>query len=177
MKLDIGIFNFFHGFAGKAAVFDMLVIFGAKILPYFLVLVFLIFVLRFKGSARQKVFIFCFSALALIFARGIITELVRFLYFRDRPFAALNFKPLFLNTEAAFPSGHTAFFFALAFATFLFNRKLGIWLSVFALAVGLSRVVAGVHWPSDILGGLAVALVSVTGLWFLMRRYWKGLGR
>ncbi len=175
MKLDITVFNFFHALTGRLGVFDIFFIFLAKYLIYFLIAVFLIFIFRFKSGARQKIFIFCFSALTVLLARGIIFSIIRLAYLRERPFIALQFKPLFEAADASFPSGHTTLLLAMAFAAFLFSRKFGIWFSILALLVGLSRVVAGVHYPSDILGGLLTALVSVVFLWVCLRGSWKKL--
>lgn len=58
-------------------------------------------------------------------------------------------KPL----DAAFPSGHTAESFALAVTIFMHDRKIGSIYLILALAIGISRVLANVHYPIDILGG------------------------
>jgi undecaprenyl-diphosphatase len=94
---------------------------------------------------------------------------------RPRPPVALH---LVAESSASFPSGHstdsTAFFLALAavLAVVLFRRAVlrAVTVAVgglLALAVGLSRLELGVHWPTDVLGGwtlgLAVASVIVTG--------------
>lgn len=102
-----------------------------------------------------------FSAIA---ARFGVAELIRFLYPRERPFVTngldtlINQNPL----ESSFPSGHTTFFMALAVYLILAgDKKLGWFLLVSAVVIGLARVAAGVHWPSDITAGWAVgALVS-----------------
>lgn len=98
------------------------------------------------------------------FARFGITSLIRFLYPRERPFvfggldALINQNPL----ESSFPSGHATFFMALAVYFLLIGqRKLGIFLFVSAILIGVARVAAGVHWPSDIIVGWMVgAFVS-----------------
>lgn len=73
----------------------------------------------------------------------------------------------------SFPSGHTATAFAFAgVVSLVFARPaLTAALIIAAAAVGLSRVVVGVHWPVDVLGGAAVgwlcaaAGVLLAGRW------------
>jgi membrane-associated phospholipid phosphatase len=69
---------------------------------------------------------------------------------------------------SSFPSGHAAS--AAAFATGATIEMPGLAAGVFALAlaVGASRVVTGVHYPSDVLAGFAIGAVAAasTLLWW-----------
>lgn len=51
------------------------------------------------------------------------------------------------------PSGHAAFMFALAAAMYSFDRKAGTVLYVLAVLTGSARVLSGVHFWYDIVGG------------------------
>jgi membrane-associated phospholipid phosphatase len=52
-----------------------------------------------------------------------------------------------------------AVFTSVAVCMFLINKKAGIIFSIFAIFIGLSRIIIGVHYPFDIFGGLAVGLI------------------
>lgn len=157
-SIDLFVFNIFHGLAGTHWSLDWLYIFLADYLGYFMVLAALVTAFLLKENKERLTFIF-FTILSLLFSRGLITEIIRFFYYRPRPFLALNFEPL-VNHDAAssFPSGHAAFYFALALAVFYFNKKAGKWLIGAAVLMGFARVIAGAHWPLDILAGAVVGL-------------------
>ncbi|MBI4138789.1 phosphatase PAP2 family protein [Candidatus Uhrbacteria bacterium] len=72
------------------------------------------------------------------------------------PIRSLIPKPL----TSAFPSGHTATAIAMACAVFFTNRKLGLIALLLAVLVAVSRIAAGVHYPTDVLGGIAVGVAS-----------------
>ncbi len=81
-------------------------------------------------------------------------------------------------TSASFPSGHTATIFALtgaillAFSVTERRRQATAWLC-FALLVGLSRILAGVHWPLDVAVGAALGwLAAVIGWWLAEHWHW-----
>ncbi|PIY74247.1 MAG: hypothetical protein COY85_03785, partial [Candidatus Portnoybacteria bacterium CG_4_10_14_0_8_um_filter_40_50] len=48
-----------------------------------------------------------------------------------------------------------------------YNKKLGLWFLGASIFMSLARVVAGVHYPLDILGGAIVGiLVAFSVFWF-----------
>lgn len=73
----------------------------------------------------------------------------------------------FLPHNLAFPSGHsansmTAFVAAALLASSPRYRRAAVALGlVLSLVVGLTRIVLGVHWPSDVIGGWALGLLVV----------------
>lgn len=77
----------------------------------------------------------------------------------------------------AFPSGHTATIFAWAgvLALGFRNGWLGAGLLLIAAAVGLSRIMVGVHWPLDVLGGALLGWMSAVWATGLARRWPPGV--
>jgi undecaprenyl-diphosphatase len=158
-NLNLAVFNLIHAWSGHSVLADSAAIFFAEYLPYLMVLGFLILVFR-ESGARRKFYLFAEGTLAVILARGIITESIRFFYNVQRPFALPGFHPLIAESGASFPSGHMAWFFALAIVIWCANRKWGTWYFALSAAMGIARIYVGVHWPLDILGGAAVGLAS-----------------
>jgi undecaprenyl-diphosphatase len=156
--MDIQLFYFFNNLAGRWGVFDMVVVFFAHYVPYLLMVVFLGFLYFSKYSLQKKIHIFWVTMLSAAIARGFITELIRMFYHRPRPFVALPVHQLLVDSAWSFPSGHATFFFAMAAALYFHNKKWGAWFFVASVLISIARVIAGVHYPSDIVGG---ALIGV----------------
>jgi undecaprenyl-diphosphatase len=169
---DLTLFNLIHGLAGKSRVLDLLGIFLAEYLGYFLLflVLYLIFFRPIEWKVRYRQILY--MVLTLILSRGLFTEIIRFFYYRPRPFLVLDVQPLF-NHEAtpALPSGHAAFYFALALSVFYFIDRPWGWKLIIAVSLmGLARIFGGVHWPLDIAAGFAVALVSIWLVRYLLNR-------
>lgn len=161
MDFDVQLFRWLFSFAHQSAWLDTLIIFLGEFLPYLIVLLFVWFLLRFR-HVRARVAIGIQALITVLLARGIVVEVIRFFYPSARPWSALLLEPLLLHeTSSSFPSGHATFFVSLAGVVFLYHRKWGMIFMAAALVNAAARVAAGVHWPSDILGGILVAMVCV----------------
>lgn len=168
--MDLWLFDVIHSLAGQSGVMDWLGVFLAKYLAYLLAVAALVFIAK-QSAWRERIWTFSFIFLTALLSRGIITEIIRFIWDRPRPFAALGFTSLISESGAAFPSGHAAFYFALAFAIFFFNKRWGIWFLGLSLLNGLARIFVGVHWPSDILAGVVIAYLSFLAVKELLKQY------
>jgi len=160
MNLDYQIFKIINDLAGQNAILDKIGIFFAEYLPYIIGAGALIFAIcRFIKNKSWKV---TWQALvAVILSRGIITEAIRFLWHRPRPFVSHAVNSLINHdTSGSFPSGHTTLLFALATIIYFWDKKIGWLFFVLSFLACFARIFAGVHYPTDILGGIAVGVFS-----------------
>ena len=160
MLFDQKVFNLIYGFAGKSRFLDLLGIFFAEYSGYILAIIVVVLVFK-AGGWKKRIHYFSLIALTTILSRGIITEFIRLVYPRLRPFKELAINALVNHSnESSFPSGHMAFYFALILPVFCINRRAGWYLSGVVFLMGLARIFVGVHWPMDIISGIAVACIS-----------------
>lgn len=71
----------------------------------------------------------------------------------------------------SFPSGHSMNGMVAAVALFLNNRKIGIPALILATLIGFSRMYLFVHFPTDVLGGFAVAIVVALAVDWGIRQF------
>jgi undecaprenyl-diphosphatase len=74
----------------------------------------------------------------------------------------------------SFPSGHATVMFALAFSLYGFDKNGGKILLVLAILTGIARVLAGVHFWYDILGGVCIGAGVASLVYFVLRTIRKG---
>ena len=159
------IFFFFYNFAHQSASLDKVVVFLAQTFPYIVILsagLFLLFhhdawpkkdvfgeLKSYLRKWKEIIFVFLASGIGWVLA-----DILKMIFKTPRPFNAFqNVFSLIPETGFAFPSQHAVFFSALAVSLFFCHKKIGYWFVFFALIIGITRIIAGVHFPIDILGG------------------------
>jgi len=104
------------------------------------------------------------TAFLVVFA-VVVSDLVLLVlktgYFRQRPSHILNgvILPLGVDNESSFPSGHTTRAFAVASLVSLRMGRKYVLLLVLAIGVALSRIIIGVHFPLDVVGGAFLGIL------------------
>jgi len=103
------------------------------------------------------------SALVAAAVALLANQVISHLWERPRPFTthpALTHVLGGRTTDPSFPSDHAAAAFAIAFAVLAFSRWGGALFLAGAALIGLSRIALGMHYPSDVLGGMLVGLAA-----------------
>ncbi len=117
-----------------------------------------------------------FAATALTFAleRPLYWVLKNSCQRRRPPEAIPSFRSVVVASDRfSFPSGHTAAAFLLATLTTEHYGALALPLYLWSSLVGLSRVVLGVHFPSDIVAGATFgsAIAWATNTWLITQGF------
>jgi undecaprenyl-diphosphatase len=158
---DYQIFTYVNGFAGSNRILDETMIFIARwgIFLYLLLLAWLCTKKEKRTDRRLKLIVR--TGLAAVAALA-INMLVGMVYFRPRPFVLHQVNLLVGSSpdDASFPSDHTAFAAAFTAALFDKDRGLAVFLAVFTVVLGISRVYVGVHYPFDVLGGICTGILG-----------------
>jgi undecaprenyl-diphosphatase len=84
---------------------------------------------------------------------------ITWLWARERPFVAHPHETVLAvapSHEPSFPSDHAVAAFAIAFAVAFFGRRMGVAFLAAASVIAVTRVIVGLHYPGDVLGGAAI---------------------
>lgn len=97
------------------------------------------------------------EALFSVLAASAVSLLIRRIWHRPRPVTQGKTARITHEDNASFPSNHTLNAVAAAFSLILSRQSGGKRLLGWALLQGISRVFAGVHYTSDIIGSAVLA--------------------
>ncbi len=116
------------------------------------------------------------SGVSLIFDLLSVNIFIKKAVARVRPYEVIEglTKIIGAQSDYSFPSGHTAASFAVA--TVLLMRapkKLSIPMFILACLISLSRLYVGVHYPTDILGGVIIGAICGIAAVYLVDFIWK----
>ena len=73
-------------------------------------------------------------------------------------------------TDFSFPSGHSMNGFTASVSILLCDKKLGIAAVILAAAIAFSRLYNFVHFPTDVIAGIVIGIVSALFVNYLFQR-------
>lgn len=106
--------------------------------------------------------------------------LLKNIIMRERPFIVYeayhqSVMPFTLNIGThsgySFPSGHTCCSFASAVAYFKISKKAGIFCIILAFFIGFSRLYNYVHFPSDVIAGMLLGIISAIAAIIIFNKF------
>ena len=99
----------------------------------------------------------------------LIVTLMRKTINRERPYIKHGTEPLIpkKSTGESFPSRHTASAFIIAMSGFLLSPILAGILLLVAAIIAITRIIAGVHYISDVLAGMLIS-VGIGLIFFIL---------
>jgi undecaprenyl-diphosphatase len=159
--LDLHLFYFLHDLAGKSRIGDVLIIFFAEYYIFILFGVMLAFIYKdYYRSPRRKFLLGSASVILTIGGSYVVAQVIHYFYHHLRPLFALPIQHLLTESSYSFPSGHTIIIFGMATAAWVYAKPLAYFLYISGLIVGVARIMAGVHYPLDILGGIILGIAT-----------------
>jgi len=152
--MNESLFRFLNNLVGQNYFFDEVVLFSANLLIFSVIIALAFYILKAK-EGKEVTLKNSAVVLLTVFTAFACAEVIKNQFPNPRPFVALDsVNMLFEHGDYdSFPSGHTAILSAFAFALMFYSRRIGLIMLLVAFITGIARVMSGVHWPVDIIGG------------------------
>lgn len=163
-NIDLAVAQAATRLGGAGTTRDGIVLFLAEVLPVAFAgaAAWLFFAGRTKRSQERNQYVVLVSLAAVLFAIGVRYILINVVE-RPRPFVTHPELHQVLGVSAgnvSFPSLHAILLFAFAGSVYWLGKhhRLGVTLLILATVVAVARVVAGVHYGSDVIAGALLGL-------------------
>lgn len=128
----------------------------AKYSPYILYLLYPLLILYLIFIHHPLTFVTIIKPLSAFIFVTILRKLIN----RPRPHMSMNVDPLIKHKDdQSFPSRHALSAFIISLVCFNISFYLGIVTMIIAAIIGLSRIVTGVHFISDVITAFIIAFI------------------
>lgn len=93
----------------------------------------------------------------------VISESISAIYVRQRPFVTDSKVHLLVPhaADGGMPSHHIVFMAVLVASIYYYDKRSAIFFALLTLITGVARVVAGIHYPTDIVIGALIGAIIV----------------
>ena len=128
-----------------------------KILPLFITLIYIASTLFLIVNKNRNILLF----LAVPASNFIFISVLRKIINTPRPYDIFDYDPIIKHSSGkSFPSRHTSSAFIIAFSYFYLGHIYwGLFMSIIAILIGLSRVICGVHFPKDVISAVLISII------------------
>ena len=172
--LDRSMLLFLNSWTGHSSLIDLLFkTIGEYIIylvPFFLIGVWVWLTYGGGMSAKERTdrkIVLLQAVIAGIFGWFVLNPIIGHFFPVPRPFSGMGgVKEVLLHRpDKSFPSDHASFLFSIGFY-FIYAgwKRIGGSVLILGIVVSFARVVLGVHYPFDILGGMVIGIV---GAWVI----------
>lgn len=170
--LNQSAFLFLNSFADNMLIRNIAIVFSDApifFLPIFLVSWWLFYTRKNNIHKKESLLYIFYSTIVAVIFNMIIQAII----FVERPETFLWAKTHFALShipDASFPSDHATVWWAFLVGLYLFwFRKIAFYFMPFFLLMALSRVVAGVHWPLDMVGWIIVGTFAALSIFYFRK--------
>ncbi|GAA3413894.1 undecaprenyl-diphosphatase [Paenibacillus hodogayensis] len=167
LQIDYDMFRFINGLAGHSNVLDGTMRFFSQQAEYLFFIGILVYWLT-RSKTNRLMVLEALTSACTAFGVGF---LVSHIVYRDRPFVVHSVHQLIEHAaNASFPSDHAIGAFVISVSIWTFRRKEGwVWLGL-AVCIAFSRIWTGVHYPTDVMMGAIIGVVSSIFIHFLFAK-------
>lgn len=141
---------------------NFLIVFVAQYVFLISIVIFVLYATFIWLKQRKKFMNFLILSLASFSIAFIIAKILGHFIYNPRPFVTEHVRPLFIHAaDNGFPSDHMLLTMTIASIIFVYNKKLGILLTIISVCIGIARIMANVHHVVDIVGSGIIAIGAV----------------
>lgn len=164
VQLDINLLNYLRSFIDPTSVLQVKLIHIGSDIEIVLVMIVLVGLWLYGVYKENNQF--KMDALMMLYSIGFAFLVYIFLNLglplRPRPETVSAIRPLVDHLpDNSFPSGHAIFAGASVFAAFLYTHRSIAWiLLISGIIMLLSRILAGIHYPGDIIVGCIIGIAG-----------------